>query len=209
MCWLDAPWISSLLSGLIGALVGGFIAGYFSLRAVKLAHKHTVELEEKKRAKLIEGYLQGIHDEVDTLYKGFQRTVGANLNDLPNGQPLLGHYPVPRGISIIYEGNASLLGQVDDPDLRRMIVHVYVTAHGLVSALEVHNERLAKYELARTEANQQQKQAFELTAAEISQRLIEYAPLLKTYYNGFERMTIQLLEKLNQKGYGGPPKNNA
>jgi hypothetical protein len=99
-CWLDSPWISSLLSGLVGALVGGFIAGYFSLRAVKLAHKHTLELEEKKQARLIDGYLQGIHDEVETLYVGFEQRIGADLDRLQNAQPLLTPYPVPRSYLI-------------------------------------------------------------------------------------------------------------
>lgn len=81
-------------SAIIGAIVGGVITGYFALRSTKNAHENQLKQAAQNEARLIQGVLQAIHDEIETVFERYQETMGAKLESLKDGEALLAYYPL-------------------------------------------------------------------------------------------------------------------
>jgi hypothetical protein len=87
-------WWQTLIVTLAGALVGGGLTGFFTLRAADKSHKDSLELQKQNQKKLIKGFLQAVHDEIETLWDTYQTGIGVQLEALQEGYALLVYYPV-------------------------------------------------------------------------------------------------------------------
>ena len=63
-------------SAISGALVGGLTTGFFALKTTKKAHDNQLEHATKNEEKLIQGLLQALHDEIETVFDRYQETIG-------------------------------------------------------------------------------------------------------------------------------------
>src|SRR5436309_10905758 len=83
-------------ASICGPLIGGAIAGLFALLAVKKTHANTVRMQQQNQKKLIQAFLQAIHDEIETLWDEYQNQVGIQLEVLPEGNAFLFYYPITQ-----------------------------------------------------------------------------------------------------------------
>ena len=125
---------STFGSAITGALLGGLITGWFALRSTDKAYKNQLKQACENEDKLIKGVLQAIHDEVETVFERYQETMGAGLESLKEGEPLLMYYPLVSDYFTVYNGNSFLIGRIPDNDLRKQIIKTYTLAKGMIDS---------------------------------------------------------------------------
>lgn len=104
---------------LISSGVGAFIGSALTLAGAYWVHwleRQDAALKEKEQ---IFGVLQGIHDEIETLWDSYLSTVGSHVESLREGNALMLYWPVTQDYFTIYNSNASLIGKISDHDLRK------------------------------------------------------------------------------------------
>lgn len=192
--------IDSLLSGFVGAIVGGLLAGGFSLWAVYATERIARQNRTDQDNKVIKGLLQALHDELDVIFNRYQVTMGSRLEALPKGNPLLSFYPVISDFFTVYNANASLIGHIDDHDLRRALVRTYVLAKGLVDSFRMNNEMLAKYEYWNALVEETKLPVHQQKQAACHKALVEYAVLLKQSHAEVVASQQDLMRMLYKRG---------
>ena len=121
---LSFDW-SSFGSAITGAIVGGLVAGYFALESVKRSFSNQRAQAEESEEKLIQGLLQAIHVEIETIYDRYQETMGSRLETLAEGDALNFYYPVVSDFFSVYNGSTFLIGRIPNNDLRKQIIKTY------------------------------------------------------------------------------------
>ncbi len=70
---------------LIQTLIGSLIGSALTLVATYYAHRLERKKDKEDENKLIFGFLQGIHDEVETLWDNYNEKVGTHVESLQDG----------------------------------------------------------------------------------------------------------------------------
>lgn len=174
--WVD---VLSKMDSLIGVLIGGFI----TLIAVNVAHKRALERDIERERFLVKGFLDSIHDEVEVIWKRYQDTMGDKVEKLPEGAPLLMYYPVTQDYFTVYNGNSSLIGKIENHELRQSIIAVYTKAKGLLDSYKMNNEMLQKYENFNSLYRERGNPSIEGQVNAQYSRLVDYAEKLKEMHN--------------------------
>lgn len=187
-------------SAITGAIIGGFIAGYFALRATKNAHRNQMEQAAKNEATLIRGVLQAIHDEVETLFERYQETMGAQVESLEEGKPLLLYYPLVSDFFTVYNGNSFLIGRISDNDLRKQIIKSYTLAKGMVDSFRLNNDLIQKFEYWDQMFQESKSQIHQQKAAAYYHSLVDYAKKIKVTHQQLKSETENLLRSLRKHG---------
>ena len=89
-------------------------------------------------------FVEAIREEVQAAWDGYITEIHPMLQALPDGQAFEVVYPVSTETFPIYENGASMVGKIDDPELRRMIVKTYSLARGLISSFQLNNSLLTE-----------------------------------------------------------------
>ncbi|MEI7695463.1 MAG: hypothetical protein WCI64_07450 [Chlorobium sp.] len=140
------------LSGISGVIIGGLITGIFSICAVILTNKHNMEVLETKEAKVLRGLLQALHTEIDCVFEHYKKTAGEYLKNTPNKGKIIFYYPVLSDYFTVYNENASMIGRIENDELRKLLVETYVKAKSLIDSFKMNNEHLSKYEQLNEQA---------------------------------------------------------
>jgi len=183
-----------------GAIVGGVITGYFTLRGVEKSHQNAIELQQKKEQAIIQGLLQALHDEVETIWERYMEGVGFHLEALKENQPLIMYYPVVQDYFTVYNSNAFLIGHIDDNDLRKDIVFLYTTAKGLVDSYRLNNDLVQKFEYWNGLHLETQNEAHKNRAVAQFAVLVEYAKTIKKQHDILKQKSSELLRKFRKSG---------
>lgn len=144
--------LNNLLSGLIGAFIGGLLSLVGSRMAVKWTAKVSREADEENTRCVVDGFLHSIYAEIQSLFSRYQDSMGAAIENLGDGLPMLQVYIAEEDYFTVYNANASILTHVKDNDLRHAIVDMYIIAKSLLDTYRVNNVLLKKQELFFTKA---------------------------------------------------------
>lgn len=193
-------WWQTLLVTLAGALVGGGLTGFFTLRAADKSHKDSLDLQKQNQKKLIKGFLQAVHDEIETLWDTYQTGIGVQLEVLQEGYALLVYYPVTQDYFTVYSSNGFLIGHVEDPDLRKLIVQVYSKSRGLIDSYKMNNEMLGKLEFWVNLHKETTNPVYEQNAQAQLVAMQVYAKRMRTSHNELKELSGQLLRRLRKMG---------
>lgn len=193
-------WLVPLISSICGALIGGFIAGFFALKAANKAHQNNLLIQKKNEDNLFKGILQAFHDEIETLLERYQETTGARLESLEAGEPFLFYYPVINDFFTVYNSNASLIGKINDNDLRKLLVRTYTLAKGLVDSYSMNNEFIQKYEYWNALFIETNNEAHKDQYLTHYNALVPYADTLKQLHNEVKKNANDLLRSLRKQG---------
>lgn len=192
--------LESLLSGLIGAVIGGLLTGWFSIIAVNKTEKHRRDSQTTSDAKVLKGLLQALHDELESIFERYQETMGSQIESLPTGQPLLIYYPVINDFFTVYNGNASLIGCIENNDLRKSLVRTYVLAKGLVDSYRMNNEILSKFEHWNALHAETQNPSHLQQAQAQFRALAEYGTQLRKAHAETKQCARDLMRMLRKRG---------
>lgn len=185
-------------AAITGAVVGGVSTGFFTLRAVKKAHQNTIELQNEKEEAIIQGLLQAIHDEVETIWDRYQEGIGVHLEALKENQPLAMYYPVVQDYFTVYNGNTFLIGRIEDNDLRKDIVFLYTAAKGLADSYRLNNDLVQKLEYWDGLHQESKNEAHKNKAVAQFRVLLEYTKTIRKQHDLLKKKTGKLLRKLRK-----------
>lgn len=125
---------------LLSSGVGAFIGSALTLAGAYLVHWLEKKETTRKEAEHLLGLLQGIHDEIETLWESYSTSIGAHTEALPDNSPMLMFWPITQDYFTIYNTNAFFIGKIKDHDLRKQIVATYAKARGLIDSFRMNNE---------------------------------------------------------------------
>jgi hypothetical protein len=191
---------STFGSAISGAVLGGLITGFFALRSTDKAHKHQQELSDENEEKTIQGLLQAIHDEIETVWDRYQDTMGARIDVLKEGEALAFYYPLVSDFFTVYNGNSFLIGRIPDNDLRKQIIKTYTLAKGMVDSFRLNNDLVHKFEVANKIYQETNDDIHKEHATSHYASLISYASTIKEGHLALKQETSQLLRELRKHG---------
>lgn len=191
---------SSFWSGVGGAVVGALVGGFFTLRATKAAYKNQVALSNNAEKRLIKGFLQSVHDEIETVHNRYQESMGAQVEALQDNQPLAFYYPLVSDFFAVYNGNSFLLGRIDDNDLRRQIVKTYTLGKGLIDSFRLNNDLVQKYDYSFQIFQETKNDVHRANAERHYAALVNYAKTLKQAHINVKNEVNTLLRMLHKQG---------
>ena len=133
-------------ASIIGALIGGRMTKKAALEAAEKAHNNNIILQEQAHKSAVERLKQAIYDEINTIWERSMWGTGNALENLNDDEPITWYYPLTRNYFTIYEGNISLIGSLEDHELRKSIIISYTKAKSLIDSYRLNNEFVAKWE---------------------------------------------------------------
>ena len=191
---------SSFGAAIIGAVIGGLIAGYFALRATNKSHENQQKLSTHNDELAMAGYLQAIHDEIETVFDRYQESMGARLESLDDREALAYYYPLVSDFFTVYSGNSNLIGRVESNDLRKQIIVTYTLARGLVDSYRMNNDLVSKWEYSEKLFSESQLEVHKDQAIAHYASLIDYAKELKNLHALLKNEVSALLRELRKNG---------
>lgn len=188
--------IGSFLSATIGAVVGGA----FTLGGVLWSARI-----EQNKAKLLakqqmRSLLQSIHDEVEALWESYMSTIGAVVDCLETGKPIDSYWPVTQDYFVVFHENATRVAEIENANLRKLIISTYVSAKGLVDSYRLNNDSVQKCEQATWLFQRTKAEVDQLRALAEMNSLIAYAGKLKELHSEVKGNVQSLILELKKAG---------
>jgi hypothetical protein len=90
-------------------------------------------------------FVEAIRDEVQTAWDGYCLEIHPAINALPSGDYFDVIYPVSTDTFTIYDNGASIVGKIDDAELRNSVVKTYGLAKSLILSFQLNNSMVAEY----------------------------------------------------------------
>jgi len=184
--------LSEFLSGLVG--------GICVLIGVYVTHKLSESKRHNEQADIIKGVLQGLHDEIETLWEIYTERVGKIVETLQDGQGFEGYWVVSQDYFTVYSSNAHLIGQITDVDLRKEIISTYTIAKSLLDTFRMNNELVSRLEQSSLLANETNKEEHKQEVIMRRQQVALYAAGLKQIHADLKTRTSSLLRSLRKYG---------
>jgi len=184
----------NLLSGVIGGIFGGLC----SVAAVLVQNCLNRRSQAESEKKLVKSVLQAIRAEVETLWGRYYETVGKRLAELRFDQPFLGYWLVSQDYFTVYTTNASLLGRVENQELRLLIVQTYTLARATVDSFRINNEMNQKYEDARLRFEQTKLSVYQDIAVAFHKQRVDYAETLRDSHTRLKDHVERLLRTIDE-----------
>jgi hypothetical protein len=189
--------IIGLIGAVIGAVVGGLITGYYSRKATKDLLDGERSKREEEHRKELKALLSALRAEVVSVWDNYMATSGEKLDTLPDGQPFTDKVPIIADYLPVYHGSISLLGLIDDENLRMRIISGYTVAKSFVDTLRLNNELLKERDAASESAwHQGNNNASQNVLKLKSQDLLAYAGKLKRAHERAKQTGKELAELL-------------
>lgn len=189
----------SLVSVIIGGIIGGSMSLVASLKATERAYKYRLKLQEESRKEDVKNLIQAIHDEIDILWDRYLWGVGNELEKLAEGEPFLSFYPVTQEYFVVYNANASLIGSIDNHELRKEIVTIYTKAKALIDSYKMNNNYLQRYDYITSLFQETKNPVFEQQAAAIKMLMIDRVKKIKLTHYEIKQDIKSFLEMLKKE----------
>lgn len=139
--------LDALVNGtaaLIGAVIGGLMTAYGAHRATQEAIKHQTAREEMSERQRKRAFLLALEAEITTIWNSYESEMVLTLQNHPDGHPFLVTLPVVGDYLVVYRENTSVLGLIEDDELRKAIVSTYSLATNLIDAYRYNNQMIAR-----------------------------------------------------------------
>jgi hypothetical protein len=189
----------SLVSVIIGGIIGGSMSLVASLKATERAYKYRLKLQEQSRKEDVKNLIQALHDEIDILWERYLWGVGNELEKLDEGEPLLRYYPVTQEYFIVYKANASLIGSIENHELRKEIVTIYSKVKSLFDSYKINNNYLQRYDYLNSLFQQIKNPFFGQQASAIRILMIDRIKKIKLTHDEIKQDIKSLLEMLKKE----------
>ena len=171
----------------IMAIVAGVVGSALTIIAMLLSLSRQQKSAEQKERGRFNSLLQAIQSEITIIWSGYYENVGKEIERLGEDQLFLIHYPMGKNFFTIYDNNASLIGYLEDSELRNMIINAYVISKCTIDLLHHNNDLLPPYPKAETA---------ETGINDAEQALVAHAKVLKENHANTKQAIAELKEKL-------------
>ncbi len=184
----------------LSEFLAGLLGGCCTLLGVLVAHKLSERNRRREQAKLLQGMLQGLHDEIETLWEIYVERMGSRVETLQDGEGIEGYWAVTQDYFTIYTSNCHLIGRISDVDLRKEIISTYTIAKSLLDSFRMNNELVSQLEHAILLANETGNEAHMEEAALRRKQVVTYAIGLKRIHAELKDRASSLLRNLRKHG---------
>ncbi|MGG1947054.1 hypothetical protein AB1286_19930 [Trinickia sp. NRRL B-1857] len=178
--------------------IAAWVQGVGSLLAIIAAvWIYAKQYEDKKAADVAEtrAFVEAIRDEVRATWAGYCIEIHPAVTALAPGKYFNMIYPVSTDGFSIYNNSAHMVGKIDDPQLRSLVVGTYVQARGLINSFLLNNAMLAEYKsLARAYGLPNRDAVLEAQLVNLQ----DYACKLKQIDEGVSEAVTALLTCIDQ-----------
>jgi hypothetical protein len=178
---------STLLGGLL-TISGVLIAQALEYRSQKRAHE-----------KLVHALLQGLHDEIVGLLDLAKTGAVHPIEAIPEGKPYEGHFTANQDYFTVYHANASLVMQIDDAPLRRLIIQTYTRAKGLLDTITMNRLYLERYHYLQSTFWKTKEASVQAEAEVYHRTLIDTAAQLRRMHSGFKGAASEMLSMISTR----------
>jgi translation initiation factor 2 alpha subunit (eIF-2alpha) len=195
-------WDKTLVNWASG-LIGGVVGGLFTALGVLLTLNNDKTQRQRLERKRLKSALLGLRSELESNWQRHKNTVGKYLSGLKEGHVADGIISIEENYFSIYEGNAVVIGEILDDEIRNCIIESYTLLKGHVDSLRLNNSLIEDIKDALERANRpgsQDQVKFEKMNLDVkTAAAIRFTPVLMSEYK-------QLTEKLEKtipllKGY--------
>lgn len=135
----------AFVAAIVGAIIGGYIGARATSKAIDQSFRNDLKKREMERLENLRGLYNAIKSELEALWSRYSEGAGKEIESLVQDQPLLVYYPLTQDYFTVYQSNAHLIGEIDNEDLRALIILAYTAAKGVVSRNT--RERLQRYKV--------------------------------------------------------------
>lgn len=185
---------------LVSTGIGAFIGSVITLAATLISHALQSSSRKKRSRLLMQGFLQALHDEIETLWESYMEGVGSKVESSQDDQPLGFYWVVTQEYFTVYSGNAHLIGQIEDADLRKSIVTTYSKARGLIDSFAMNNQIVQKLEYAQLMFQETGSLVYQTQANAYMQALTMYAKSVRESHTSLKNCVQSLLRDLRKLG---------
>jgi hypothetical protein len=166
MTWLERVWgqlvageptlvaavlgvVGSVIAGVLGGWLGGRLSVKAALRGAEKAHKDNLERESRAMGQQVVGFVQALQAEVEGLLVSFEAEIAPTIRAAKAEDGVTVFFPIGRDYFIVYPANASMLGHIDDLQLRKRIVKMYIAMKAMIDTIHMNNRYLDAFNRAR------------------------------------------------------------
>jgi len=200
---ISDPTLSGLLSGVFSAVIGGVLTGLFSLVAVGKQVKSTRQIDRERLEEEIDGIIQAIYDEITTVYKAYEQSIGVLVEALKQKEIFTTYYYVTEDYFTIYNSNASVIEKISDRELRSLIVETYCKAKMLLDVFELNNNILSRHhELVILSYKAKDEYDMALASREET-KLIVNATAIRKRHNDLKICINRLIQHIEKRSFKG------
>jgi hypothetical protein len=186
--------------------IAGIIQGVGSLAAVGAAVWIYARQYQDRRAddeNETRAFVEAIREEVLAAWDGYCIEVHPLLQALPVGQHFDLVYPVLTETFTIYNNGASMVGKINDVQLRSIVVKTYALARSLIYSFQLNNSMLTEYKQLLLLYRQPDRDA---VLAAHAHNLRNYAVKLKERDQWIEQAVTELLARTAEWLASPPPR---
>jgi hypothetical protein len=143
--------------------IAAWVQGVGSLVAIIAAvWIYAKQYQDKKNDALAEtsAFVQSIHTEISTLWKGYSTNLRAHITGLADGGFLELVAPLSPDAFVIYNKACEQVGKIDNADLRILIVQTYARFRGFIYSLQLNNGLvidIAQFEIMYNAADREKR----------------------------------------------------
>ena len=183
--------------GFLGAVLGSSVTGVVTFNVARYQAKTEREKNLESEQRLIDGFLNSILEEVETLWNRYFETCGRPLENSHEDTPFDFYYPVFQDFFTIYSTSGFLIGRLRDTELRRHIVRTYAQARGLVDSFRFNNFLIEKRNTAEQNFGLAQSQIFKQQLDQSNDALRRYGNTLRSAHTQCKETVLDLIRRLN------------
>jgi len=188
-------YIAPVFSSLLGAIVGGLIAARATRKSVQQNFQNDLKQRNMEKQENLQGLYRAIKSELNALWESYNKDEGGGkvIETLEEGQPLSMYYPLTQDYFTMYQANANLIGEIQNEELRGLIILAYSAAKGIVDSYRFNNHIVKQHEHWSWMAAETNNVLHQQRAEAFLNSCIEYAQILKKDHYEIKK----LLQKLN------------
>jgi len=187
----------SFVAAIIGASVGGFITAWATRKSVQQIFKNDLKKRDIEKQENLQGLYRVIKSELNTLWsRYYNEGAGEKIENLKDGEPLLMYYPLTQDYFTMYHSNANLIGEIQNEDLRGLIILTYSAAKGVVDSYRYNNHIVGQHEHWSWVAAETNNDLHRVRAKTFLDSCVEYTAVLKKGHYEIK----ELLQRVNFYG---------
>ena len=141
-----SSFIAPIFPSLLGAIVGGFIAAWATRKSVQQIFQNDLKKRNMEKQENLQGLYKAIKSELKALWTRYNEGAGKDIENLEDGKPLLMYYPLTQDYFTVYQSNAHLIGEIQNEDLRGLVILTYAAAKGVVDSYRYNNHIVGQHE---------------------------------------------------------------
>ncbi|MEN4918234.1 hypothetical protein ABE485_06145 [Achromobacter spanius] len=184
-----AAWVQAI--GSIAAIVA-------AIWIASEQHRTTEKREKAQRDEASRNYLCSTRDELSVLWGMYSSRVGAMLEAHDPSTWLDIIWPIDHDPFVVYNSNAQMLAQVNDDQLRAMIIQTYAQGKGLISTWRMHNGFVSEVLRLKRYAFEFPSDATWAAADGAEMMAQEYVAVLKETHIEMASSVSRCIERLDQ-----------